>query len=1022
MFLSNISIKRPIAMSMFLIVFLIFGGLAYFTLSLDLMPNVKVPFVTIQTIYPGAGPKEIETQVSKKIEDAAAMVSQIEFVRSFSMEGVSVIQIKFDLDKDIDIAVQETKDKVDAILNDLPKDCKKPLIQKYDIAAQPIVDIVVSGDMGLSELYEIADKKIKDSFAQIDGVSKVDIIGGQKREIKIELDNKVVFENKISMTQLNQIIAAGNMDMPGGNFQRMSQEYSARLKGQFNSVQEIQDYEIPTATGKKKLGNIADVRDAGKDIREKTIYFDNEKKLRNENVVLLSVVKSADGNAVELAKVLKEKLPEIKASLPQGINMTIVSDKSNFTEASVEDTLSNVIMGILLTGLVLLFFLHDLRSTIIVALAMPMSIISTFMLMQWSGFTLNIMSLMGLSTSVGILVANSVVVLENIFRYKEMGISRREAAQKGTSEVVIAVMASTLTNIVVFLPIGSMTSMVGQFFKEFALTVTYATIFSLIISFTLTPMLASMILPEHDTKKHPLGKWLEGIFHSWERFYGKTLEFVLHNKKRIFATFGLTLIALVVSFMMAAKIGFEFVPLTDEGEIQVKVELPQGYNIKETTRFLKKIEDRINQHDYIKHTVTKIGKLSEIEIGTNLAVINVQMIDFDKRELSSSQAANILMKELSDIPNAKIHIAAVSSGGGSGEAPIQFFLKGNDLDKLESIKNDILRKIKNVPGLDNLTTSSRSGKPEITLIPDRQKLLDAGLTVYDVAMTLRSAMEGFEVSRYRENGEEYDIRVSIGDYATDTPEKIGNLPVISPVGVFRMSQLAKIEFTEGYSKILHDDKAKAIQFTANNSPDVPLGDVVNSIREKLDKIQMPASYRVEWGGDVKMMEEAVADMGRTFLIAVILTYMLLAAMLESFKQPLMILATIPMGLVGVFGSLYFTGKTMNIMSMMAIIMLVGIVVNNAILILEYANQLIKEGKKVKEALLIAAPTKLKPILMSTIAIILGMVPMALGMGSAGREFRQPMGIVSIGGLVVSTILTLYLIPAIFQLTTRDKKH
>lgn len=1022
MFLSDLSIKRPIAVSMFLLVFLIFGGMAYFTLSLDLMPDVKIPFVTIQTVYKGASPKEVETQISKKIEDAVSMVSKIEFVKSFSMESVSIIQMKFDLDKDVDVAVQETKDKVDAILNELPADADKPIIQKFDISAEPVMDIVLSGDMSLTELYELADKKLKDKFAQIDGVAKVDIIGGQKREIKVELDNRVVYENKISLMQLNQMLAAGNMDMPGGNFQRQSQEYSARLKGQFNSVNEINDYEVPTATGKKKLSSLAIVRDAGEDIRERTVYFDNENKIRNENVILLTITKSADGNTVKLVKAIKDELPTISNELPKSARLNIVVDRSGFIESSVEDTLSNVIMGIILTGLVLLFFLHDLRSTIIVALAMPMSIISTFMIMQWSGFTLNIMSLMGLSTSVGVLVANSVVVLENIFRYKEMGLSRKEAAQKGTSEVVVAVLASTLTNIVVFLPIGSMTSLVGQFFKEFALTVTYATIFSLIISFTLTPMLASLIIPEHDTKKHPVGKWLEGLFHRWEKAYGKTLEFVLRNKKNSLMVVVITLVMFIGSFYFAGKIGFEFVPLMDEGEIQVKVEVPQGYNIKETSKILKKIEDKINSREYVKHTVTQIGKLGPMDIGTNLALVNVKLIDREQRNFTSPEAVAQMNKDLSEIPNAKIQTAAISSGGGSGEEPIQFFLKGDDIDKLESLKNKMIKQIQNTNGLVNLSTSSRSGKPEITIIPDRQKLLDAGLTVYDLALAVRGAMEGIVATRYKENGEEYDLRVTLADVSVDSPEKIGNIAIASQMGSFRLSQLAKTEFTEGYSKILHDNKAKSIQFTANNTADVALGDVVNEIRTKLEKVDFPAGYKIEWGGDVKMMEEAVADMSKTFMIAVVLTFMLLAAMLENFKQPFMIMITIPLALIGVFMAMYLSGSTMNISSMMAIIMLVGIVVNNAILILEYVNQLIKEGKTHKEALLIAAPTKLKPILMSTIAIVLGMLPMALGIGSAGREFRQPMGIVSIGGLIVSAILTLYLIPAIDILTTRQKKH
>jgi len=1020
MFLSDLSIKRPIMISMVLLVFLLFGGLAYFTLNLNLMPDIEIPFITIQTVYPGAGPEEIETLVTKKLEDAVSTVSQIKYVRSYSMEGGSILIIRFELDKDVDIANQEVKDKVGAIANELPKDAETPVIEKFDITDFPIMDVLLSGDMELKDLYDLADKRLKDRLSQVEGVARVDMTGGQEREIRVELDNTTVFNNKISLAQLSQVLAAHNLDIPGGHFTRKTQEYTVRFKGEFADVATLRQAEIPTAHGAKKLGHLARIVDTGAEIRERAIYYNNETKQADDNVILLSLYKSSDGNVVKMAEGVAKVLPDIQSELPKGCSLTIINDDSVFIKSTVEDTLSNIILGIILTGLVLLFFLHDLRSTIIVALAMPMSMLSTFMLMQASNFSLNIMTLMGLSTSVGILVANSVVVLENIFRHKEMGHKRKEAAARGTAEIAVAVIASTLTNIVVFLPIASMTSMVGQFFKEFALTVTFATIFSLLISFTLTPMLASLILPEKKVKKkHPIGKALEAMFHSWERFYQGMLGVALKNKIIGAAVVLMALAVFVLGLVVGAKVGFEFMPKTDEGDISIEVELPQGYNLEATSALLKNIEERIRKHPEVKHIVTTMGALSQVDEGTNMAKMNVKLVDAETREHSSDEMAYRFIQDVATVPNASIRVAALSSVGGGGDAPVQFYLQGQDMDTLEGYKTQLVKKLEVIPGLINLNTSSRPGKPEITLIPDRDKLAQAQATVYDLAMVLRAAVEGVVDSHYREAGNEYDIRVILAENATDSPEKIENLAVHTPVGTYRMSQLADVRFTEGYSKVLHQDKFKAIEFSGYPGPGVALGNITTQVDQAVADLNLPSGYKMKWGGDAEMMGETIVDMARTFIIAMVLTYMLLAAILESLFQPLLILGTVPLALLGVFSALYLTGLTMNTISMMAIVMLVGIVVNNAILLLDYTNQLKRhKGLNTHDALVEACPTKLKPILMSTIAIILGMSPMALGIGAAGAEIRQPMGVVSIGGLIVSTIMALIVIPVLYNLFSK----
>jgi len=706
--------------------------------------------------------------------------------------------------------------------------------------------------------------------------------------------------------------------------------------------------------------------------------------------------------------------------LPEGAELSIVSDDSDYVKSSVSDTLNNVFLGILFTGIVLLFFLHDIRSTIIVAVAMPTSIISTFMVMQMAGFSLNILSLMGLSTSVGILVTNSVVVLENIFRHKEMGHSRRVAADSGTAEITVAVLASTLTNIVVFLPLAMMDTMIGQFLKEFALTVTFATIFSLIISFTLTPMLASILIPEKQ-KKNKIGEAAENMFHRWEANYHKILAFILHSKGRSVVVTILAFVLFIATMMtVAPKLGFELFPISDEGIIKIDFELPVGYNLEQTTDMYQDIENIVVQHEEVKQILVSLGSQGRIDEGVNLASMTVTLVDIADRDISTNNLVTTLIKELSCLPNAKIKVAPLSSMGGGGEAPVEFYLKGTDMDQLNQITEDFLFEAKEVNGLINFDSNLKTGKPEITLIPYRDKLAASGLTIYDLAFTLRSSVSGMNAASYRDDGEEYDMVISLTDESVDSPDKIKNIPVVGPGGVYRLSQLADVQFTSGATMIVHRDKIKAAKFTGDIAAGAVLGNVVNEVRALQEQTELPDGFSFDWGGTSEMMEENNLAMGKAFLIAFLLTYMLLAAILESFTKPILILMTMPLALIGVIIILYVTHLNLGMMVMMGIIMLLGIVVNAAILIMDYTQQLREQGKTTREALLEASPTKLKPIMMSAVAIIFGMLPMALGIGDAGAEMRQPLGIVSIGGIIVSTLMTLYVIPAMYLITTKRK--
>ena len=552
MFLSKMSIKKPVMTTMFILVFILFGLLAFTKMPIDLFPSVNIPYVLVTTVYPGAGPSEVETQVTNIIEDEVATISGLNNVQSYSMDNVSTIVLQFELSKDPKEANQEVKDKINKIINRLPSDAEQPTIEKIEMDAFPVIDLVLTSNsrsVSAIELYELADNTLKDRFAKIEGVARVEISGGEEREIRVETNNRLLKSNNIALSQINNIITMNNYNIAAGFFTNKNTEISLTTNAEFTSIEELKNLEIPINGGSKKLKEIANVFDGKKEIRTISRFFDNIQKSEYSKMVKISLIKSSDANTVALAQEVTKSLPDLKANIPSNIELKLAYDNSVFIQSSVSDTITNLILGVLLTGLVLFLFLHDLRSTFIVALSMPTSIISSFMVMQAMGFSFNMLSLMGLSTAVGVLVSNSIVVLENIFRHKYMGNSNKEAALSGSSEVTTAVIASTATNLVVFLPIAAMSSMAGQFFKEFALTVSIATVFSLIMSFTLTPMLASLILPKEE-KLDWFGRIMEKNFKFFEGLYKRVLTSILSNRvKPILLAIFMTLLLFATLFL-----------------------------------------------------------------------------------------------------------------------------------------------------------------------------------------------------------------------------------------------------------------------------------------------------------------------------------------------------------------------------------------------------------------------------------------------------------------------------------------
>ena len=1046
MFLSDISIKRSVLMTMLIFAFVVMGIFSLLGLGIDLFPEIELPYVTITTIYPGAGPEEVETLITKPIEEEVSSISGLKTVTSIAQESMSLTFLEFELGRDVDLAAIDVKDKVDAIRIDLPEDAEDPQVQKFDITAIPIINLAVSSPRPLDQLYILTDEEIKERLNRIDGLASVEITGGKEREIHVAVDRRKLQARGLSILQVVQALAQENINLPSGHIAADHKEYNVRVKGEFDSIEEIRNLYLPMIPDEPavRLADIATVEDTFAEQRELA-------RMNGKSSVGLTLIKRSDANAVEVGRNVKKELEALKKSLPSDVKITFARDRTEFIENSVADVFNNLIIGILLTALVLFLFLHNWKSTIIAAVAMPVSIVSTFTLLMFADFTLNMMSLMALAISVGILVTNSIVVLENIERFQRMGKSDRESASIGTSEIAVAVVAATLTNVVVFTPIAFMSGIIGQFFKQFGLTVAFATLFSLLVSFTLTPMMASRRLNwfvyalagaitgslvlfaiGFKTFLVILGLMLiigiltrtgvlQKFFTAWDRqyenlavSYRKALIYFLKHRLLLFGSVSLLFIGALT--LGAVFIGSEFYPQTDEGSFAVSIEMPAGATLAQTDGVLHRIEDEVSRIPEVETFYSELGKNESGEFsvneGVHLGVVVVQLQDAPPRRRSTFEIVDELRPRLVDIPAAQIIVRPTSSMGGGGGADLEIDVIGPDIEVLTALADQVVDIATQVRGVVDPRSSWKTGKPELRITPRREMMADQDLTVAQVGMSMRTMIEGQKVSKYREGSREYDIKVKLQEADLQRIEEVPDFSVMAKNGPQKIVNIANTEFAEGPSQILRKDKERMVIVSAELSG-TTIGEAQKHIQAALDTLNLPEGYSITFGGESEHMAESFADLGKALILAIILTYMLMAAILESYIHPFTIMMTLPLGLIGVLLALFLTGNSISIISLMAIIMLVGIVVNNGILLIDYTQKLRKEkGMSLHEAILQASPTRLRPIIMINTATALGMLPLALGLGTGG-EFRAPMAVSVIGGLLTSTLFTLFLIPAIY---------
>jgi hydrophobic/amphiphilic exporter-1 (mainly G- bacteria), HAE1 family len=1017
-FFPRLAVERPVLTTMLVVISLVLGLFGFSRLQTDLFPEVEFPVVSVSTVYPGAGPEEIETQVTDRIEEAVSTLAGIDVLRSFSQENVSIVIVQFDLGVSPDQAAIDVRDRIETIRGQLPTEVEAPIVQKFDIGALPIMNLALAGPQGTDALFELADEQLRERFSRVGGVAGVQIVGGRTREVEVLVSPERLQAYGVTLPEIINMIQAENLSVPSGRITERAADVPVRVVGEYRSVQEMEELRLFLPGGQVvRLGDLAVVREGFEDATQVA-------RFNGEPAVSMSIQKRTDANPVTTAAGVRAEIERIRAELPPGTVLSVVRDQSEFIQSSINDVLWNLLIGILLTTLVLFLFLHSWRGTIIAAAAMPVTIVSTFLLMDAAGFTLNVMTLMALSITVGILVTNTIVVLENIYRHLDLGEDPKGAAQKGTAEIGVAVAASTLTNLVVFTPIAFMEGIIGQFFYAFGLTVVFATVFSIFISFTLAPLLAARLLRTHETEHEetegrlaPLWKrWDEG-YRGLEQSYRGSLGWALDRPRNGWMIIGsIFVLSLLSLFVTGRFVGGEFIPSSDEGAIRVELELPSGTPLERTSEVAARAEARIREIADVESMLTTIagggggGGFMGVGGGANSAEILVTLRDGAR---PSTEVLRELRPMLADLPDAAVSAVPTDPGAvGGGQAPIQLQISGPDYGTLREIAERITAELALVPALSDVNSTLEDPRTEVVFRPDRAALADYGLTVGQVGQVVRSSIAGTVAGVYRgEVGRERDIRVRLAEDARQQAAQVGEIQVRSQRGTVPIAALGQLIEAESPTAIQRVDRVRTVEIDAQIGQGT-LTDAVGAIQARMQDVPLPVGYEWRITGQFEAFGDALGAVLVALILAITLTYIVLAMILESFIHPFTIMLTLPLGAVGAFLGLFLWGASINIFSMMAIIMLVGIVVNNAILILDYTAQLRQKGMGIIEALLEAAPARLRPIVMSNIAIVFALIPQAVSTG-AGANFRVPMAVVTIGGVLLSAVFTLFLIPVIY---------
>ena len=1103
MWLTKLAINRPIFILMLVLGSIVLGGMALNSMRVELQPEVSFPAVTVLVAYPGAGPEEVETLVARKVEDAISSAAGLRELTSTSQEGAAIIVAIFNVGTDVEVAFNDVRAKVEAIRSDLPRDALAPTIQKFETTSEPIMYMTVSSTRPSSELRDLADRVLKDRFSRIDGVGAIAVTGGDQREIQVSVSREKLIAYGLPITQVWNAIRAANYNVPAGRSIEGNREYTVRIYGEFRTIDELRNLRIqlqnrdnPMAKGPViRLSDIAEVTDSVAEIT-------TESRLNGNDSIALVFQKQSQGNAVEISKAVKLEIEELKKEYPDLV-FTTIDDQAKLVEESLTDLKVSLYVGIALVVGIIFLFLHNLRGTIIVAIAIPTCVLATFMLIKALGFTLNTMTMLGISLAIGILVDDAIVVLENIYRHLTLGEPPPQAALNGRMEIGLAAIVITLVDVVVFIPIALMGGVVGQFFRSFGITVATATLLSLFVSFTVTPMLAARWYRSGDQIEHVSGFFalFERVWAACTRAYRVSLAAALRHRWLtvflgagvLFSVFFLITGSFMTSYAASAGVvsaiamyllgvaavlalisvlrrrvewlragalfamwagmfaasmlfgtflgqmkgqpifQFRFAPSSDTANVSINMLFPAGTSLESTRREVERVEAIAMATKDVKYVFSSIGSTASGffgsgESGSQVAQLRVVLNDKrsfgeqllgrtgpDIRVRPDTIVADELREKIGRIPDCTLTVSAVS-GWGFG-APIIISLYGQDARLVQESAEKVRDALSQIPGVVDADISTKPGKPEIRAYVDRTRMADLGVSVEELGSAMRIAYEGDDTIKFRENGQEYPIRVRLSEKDRNVVRLVDTVPVAFSQngGLLTLRDLTTPRSAFGPTKITRRDKQREVQVTAQLLPGYNPGSMQRVIDSKLAELNLPPEGVTKaWQGENRVMGDEQGYLFRALLLSLILVYMLMASLFDNLLYPFIIMLSQPQALAGALLSLIVTGYELNIVGFIGIIMLVGLVGKNAILLVDYTNTLRKRGRGREEALIEAGPIRLRPISMTTLALVLAMLPIALALGR-GSEFRATLGIIIIGGMTLSTLLTLLVIPCSYTI-------
>ncbi|MHB8126742.1 MAG: efflux RND transporter permease subunit [Desulfitobacteriaceae bacterium] len=1006
MYIANISIKRPIFITVIIMVFLLVGFMSYRGLNINDMPQADFPYVTVTITQHGVAPDQMETNVAKKVEESIGQISGVKHVTTYISEGVCNVVVEFPLEMSPDVAAQEVRDKVTSIRQSLPDDIDEPIIAKLDVMAQPITSLAVTGTMDNRVISKLVDDVITKSLYTVKGVGSVKVYGKQEREIKIKLDLEKLAAYGLSPVELVSGVQNGNLEIPGGKVTDGQSEISLRTDNKVKSLEDFYNITVGTRSGREiKVRDVATVSDGIED-PDSISYYDGKEAIG------IDISKQSGSNTVRVADDVKEQLELIKGFLPPGIEIAVVADNSVSIRDSVNEVVKTIYEGCILAVIIVFIFLGEWESTLISGLSLPTSIITTFIAMRVMNFSLNTMSLMALSLAVGLLVDDAIVVIENIVRHLHMGKPPLQAAREGTSEIGLAVLATTFAVVAVFVPIGMVSGIIGKFFIEFGFTVAFSMLVSLLISLTLVPMMSSRLLKaERKTKKTFVGHfldWFNDKFDGLGTSYSKILKVVLSHR---LITLIFTVALFVASIMLVPMLGFSFVPTTDTGNITISADTDSGLTLQAGGEKAKEIEKRLKKYPEITHLYTTVG--------SDKISINVKLTEKQEREKSSKQIASEIREDLRGVSGIELVVQG-SEGAGGGGKDVSFMILGTDPDTLQTFAQKAKKIMSEDPQAKDVGINLKTGKTEAKLEVDRDKVTDLGVNTALAAETIRALFDGIDAGKFEYAGDRYNVRVSLKD---DQRKSLDNLDGIYVNGsndqMIPLANVTKKVLSTSFATITRYDRLRQVELSTNVEG-IAVGDFLTKYTDMYKTMDIPKGVIVQQGGMNEMMMEGFTNLVIALLMGILFMYLVMTMQFESFLDPIAIMFSLPMALIGAVLGLFIGGSELSILSLIGIILLMGLVAKNGILLIDFTKQRRSEGLSVKEALIEAGAVRLRPIMMTSLAMIFAMIPVAIGTGG-GSEMRAPMGHAVIGGLITSTLLTLFIVPVVYSLLDSMKK-